>query len=64
MENPVGNCKYILEKHSLHAAGHGSEDHGTVCRSADISYAGGVMRYRGIKVAQGGVPESVLTRER
>ena len=30
---------------------------------ADISYAGGVMRYLGVKVEQGGVPESVLTRE-
>jgi hypothetical protein len=31
---------------------------------ADISYAGGVMRYLGVKVEQGGVPESVLARER
>lgn len=30
---------------------------------ADISYADGVMRYLGVKVEQGGVPESVLTRE-
>ena len=30
---------------------------------ADISYAGGVMRYLGVKVEQGGVPESVLSRE-
>jgi hypothetical protein len=28
----------------------------------DISYAGGVMRYLGVKVEQGGVPESVLAR--
>jgi hypothetical protein len=30
---------------------------------ADISYADGAMRYLGVKVAQGGVAESVLTRE-
>jgi hypothetical protein len=29
---------------------------------ADISFAGGEMRYLGVKVEQGGVPESVLTR--
>lgn len=28
---------------------------------ADISYAGGVMRYLGVRVEQGGVAESVLT---
>jgi hypothetical protein len=30
---------------------------------ADISYAGGVMRYLGVRVEQGGVPQSVLTRQ-
>lgn len=30
---------------------------------ADISYAGGVMRYLGVKIEQGGVAESMLTRE-
>jgi hypothetical protein len=30
---------------------------------ADISYAHGTMRYLGVKVTQGGVPESVLSRE-
>ena len=29
---------------------------------ADISFAGGVMRYLGVKVEQGGVPVSVLSR--
>jgi hypothetical protein len=29
---------------------------------ADISFTGGVMRYLGVKVEQGGVPESVLDR--
>jgi hypothetical protein len=29
---------------------------------ADISFAGGVMRYLGVKVEQGGVPESTLDR--
>ena len=29
---------------------------------ADISFVGGVMRYLGVKVEQGGVPESVLDR--
>jgi hypothetical protein len=29
---------------------------------ADISFAGGVMRYLGVKIEQGGVPESVLDR--
>jgi hypothetical protein len=29
---------------------------------ADISFAGGVMRYLGVKVEQGGVPESTLVR--
>jgi hypothetical protein len=29
---------------------------------ADISFAGGVMRYLGVKVEQGGVAESVLDR--
>ena len=28
----------------------------------DISFAGGVMRYLGVKVEPGGVPESVLDR--
>jgi hypothetical protein len=30
---------------------------------ADISFAGGVMRYLGVKVEQGGVGQSVLVRE-
>ncbi|MBL8772145.1 MAG: hypothetical protein JNK30_12250 [Phenylobacterium sp.] len=30
---------------------------------ADISFAGGVMRYLGVKVEPGGVPESVLDLE-
>jgi hypothetical protein len=29
---------------------------------ADISFSGGVMRYLGVKVEQGGVPASVLQR--
>jgi hypothetical protein len=29
---------------------------------ADISFTGGVMRYLGIRVEKGGVPESVLDR--
>ena len=29
---------------------------------ADISFTGGVMRYLGVKVEQGGVPESTLDR--
>ena len=29
---------------------------------ADISYAGGEMRFLGVKVEKGGVPESVLDR--
>ncbi|MDB5447664.1 MAG: hypothetical protein JWQ97_2981 [Phenylobacterium sp.] len=29
---------------------------------ADISFTGGVMRYLGVKVEQGGVPASVLSR--
>jgi hypothetical protein len=29
----------------------------------DISYAGGVMRFLGVKVEKGGVPESVLVRD-
>jgi hypothetical protein len=29
---------------------------------ADISFTGGVMRYLGVKVEQGGVPESTLVR--
>ena len=29
---------------------------------ADISFTGGVMRYLGVKIEQGGVPESVLDR--
>lgn len=29
---------------------------------ADISYAGGVMRFLGVRIEQGGVPESILQR--
>lgn len=29
---------------------------------ADLSFAGGVMRFLGVKIEQGGVPESVLDR--
>jgi len=31
--------------------------------TADISYAGGEMRYLGVKVSQGGVAESILVRD-
>jgi hypothetical protein len=30
---------------------------------ADLSFAGGVMRYLGVKVEQGGVPESMLNHK-
>ena len=29
---------------------------------SDLSFTGGVMRYLGVKVEQGGVPESTLDR--
>lgn len=37
-----------------------SRDHTTPV--ADISYAGGAMRFLGVKIEKGGVPDSVLDR--